>query len=856
MKLHTLKLRGLSVAFPREVMIDFRALGPGVTCIVGGNGAGKSHLLSCSGAATLFREFPDYGESFASHVIDGCRDAFSELTFEIGGHIYRALVQADPLFGGGRGKTEGYLFVDGEPVAGPLVKDYDAAIAKILPPRDIFLATVFAAQGGGGSFFAMPKAARKDMFAQMLGLEHLQEYAERARDLARIALGELDRCKADAEVARDRQRQHADLSRELALAEEAIGRATAERLDLVADRDAKREAHEAAVANLAKVKAQAESAERERERVDRDLRAAEADHDRLTDRRWVNAETIAKEAAVAEAEADVERLAGEQRQLVADLEAAVSRAGAAQAALAAANERRNGLIAEYRRLSAELAKATAAAAALEAVADRTRKLEADEARLVELDAAAAAADTDLARLRSEADRDAETERQRETLEERIYRATGSAGALRQIDAAHPMCSACPLTSDARTWAQTADAARAELEALPASTGAERRLQQLVTEQVTRRSEISTLRRAVDAERKALAEVESGRALAARQPEIEAALAANKDRGFAEKALIDGAQTNLADDEQRAAQLRRDLGAVEAQLAAARTAAAPRSAIDAAKAEAPALDVEIAEAKLRVKNLEDQQKALAAPVDVAPFVQATEDAAHWLEFATKSVEAIDRTIAGYSGSVERCRGALTQLGDPAADLARLGRREKELAEAAADWALLEKAMGRDGIQALEIDAAGPGVTSLANELLASCYGNRFSLAIETTGLKKDGGLKEVFDVRIIDAQNGRDAKQGSGGEMVILDEALRLALAIYQPQQSGYELRTLWRDETAGALSPENADRYVQMLRRARELGGFEQVLFIAHSPDVWQQADSRLFVEAGAVTPDALAEAA
>jgi exonuclease SbcC len=218
--------------------------------------------------------------------------------------------------------------------------------------------------------------------------------------------------------------------------------------------------------------------------------------------------------------------------------------------------------------------------------------------------------------------------------------------------------------------------------------------------------------------------------------------------------------------------------------------------------------------------------------------------------------IDRVIAGHTGTVERCKGALAQLGDPAGDVARLSRREKEIAEAAADWTLLEKAMGRDGIQALEIDAAGPGVTSLANELLASCYGNRFSLAIETTGLKKDGGLKEVFDVRILDAQNGRDAKQGSGGEMVILDEALRLALAIYQTQQSGYELRTLWRDETAGALSPENADRYVQMLRRARELGGFEQVLFIAHSPDVWQQADSRLFVEAGTVTPDMIAEAA
>src|SRR5690606_27645389 len=120
----------------------------GLIAVVGDNGAGKSHVLELSGPATIYREFSSYGEGFASHVATGVRDAFSDLVFSIDGAKYRALVQCDPQFGGGKGKTEAFLMREsapGEwaPIAGPLVKDFDAAIARILPSRELFLASVF-----------------------------------------------------------------------------------------------------------------------------------------------------------------------------------------------------------------------------------------------------------------------------------------------------------------------------------------------------------------------------------------------------------------------------------------------------------------------------------------------------------------------------------------------------------------------------------------------------------------------------------------------------------------------------------------------------------------------------------------
>ena len=47
-----------------------------------------------------------------------------------------------------------------------------------------------------------------------------------------------------------------------------------------------------------------------------------------------------------------------------------------------------------------------------------------------------------------------------------------------------------------------------------------------------------------------------------------------------------------------------------------------------------------------------------------------------------------------------------------------------------WVLLERALGREGIQALEIDAAGPEVSQTCNELLQACYGPRFRVELRT------------------------------------------------------------------------------------------------------------------------------
>ena len=79
--------------------------------------------------------------------------------------------------------------------------------------------------------------------------------------------------------------------------------------------------------------------------------------------------------------------------------------------------------------------------------------------------------------------------------------------------------------------------------------------------------------------------------------------------------------------------------------------------------------------------------------------------------------------------------------------------------------------------------------------------------------------------------------------MLLDEVANPGIAIYNMRQGeGIRHEPLFRDETVGALDATNGKGYVHMLRRAMDLGGFHQVIFICHTPLVWELADQILTV--------------
>jgi exonuclease SbcC len=186
--------------------------------------------------------------------------------------------------------------------------------------------------------------------------------------------------------------------------------------------------------------------------------------------------------------------------------------------------------------------------------------------------------------------------------------------------------------------------------------------------------------------------------------------------------------------------------------------------------------------------------------------------------------------------------------------RLAQLEAELGTAGTgleDYNYLAKVFGPDEIQLCEIQAAGPQVSTLVNTLLEGCFDNKFEIRFRTQRPKADGrGMVDDFDVEVRNKNLDRTClvDELSGGQFVLVNEAVNLGIAIYNMRQGeGIRYETLFRDETVGALDAANSKEYVRMLRRAMDLGGFHQVVFICHTPLVWELADQILTVGDGHV---------
>jgi exonuclease SbcC len=278
-----------------------------------------------------------------------------------------------------------------------------------------------------------------------------------------------------------------------------------------------------------------------------------------------------------------------------------------------------------------------------------------------------------------------------------------------------------------------------------------------------------------------------------------------------------------------------------------------------KDRSPQLDRAEAEAgvfKVRLLAVQDQAAEAKAAAECAAaecpkidnnLILEAEDAVRKaeqdLETATQAEQEAQRALARLEAQVESAKAAKAKADELSARITPL---ERDLTS----WRFLARGLGREGVQALELDAAGPRVSSLANELLADAYGSRFQIRFETQAAKADGkGVKETFDVVVVDTEKGREGngEDLSGGEKVIVGEALGMAVGLFHAQAAGVSLGTVIRDETVGALDPENGEKYLAMLRAFLRVGHVHQLLYVAHQPALIDMADAVVRVEDGRI---------
>ena len=236
---------------------------------------------------------------------------------------------------------------------------------------------------------------------------------------------------------------------------------------------------------------------------------------------------------------------------------------------------------------------------------------------------------------------------------------------------------------------------------------------------------------------------------------------------------------------------------------------------------------------------DQQLRALPPAGDRQALGLAQSALQDAEKALEAHQARRQALVQAQGGLLEQQRSIVEAGVKAERiLRRCGAMEKELGH----WQTLARGLGNDGVIALCIDGAGPELTRLANALLLSCYGPRFTLSIQTQVLTAKQTLKEGFDIQVFDGESGKAQSLTvmSGGERVWLNECLTRAVALYLAQHSGRRFSALFSDEADGPLDMGHKRMFMQMKKQVLELGGYEREFFITQTPELAECADVQI----------------
>jgi exonuclease SbcC len=697
------------------------------------------------------------------------------VAFSIDGQVaYRARVNLDAMTRASDAVLE-QIRPDGTPaiLTDGKVTTFDAAVAERLPSQDVLLASAFSAQNKAGNFIGLKPRERKDLFSELLGLQHYETLSATARQAATLVEGARGRLQAMRTVmARDLGDDVvAALERDattLAAAGETaqrMKRALRAQLDAL---EARLAAVQEAVATYTAAAQQADLlraaiATRRSERCQLNLQHAAADTMLTDELRRIGTTRDADLADIAK------RIAGNSQVLrqADDIRAAV-------AALAALDHELAGCRAQY--ALASVAETEAARAWMTAK------------HTVE---AIGAVETELARVRSDAG-----------LLTTVP--CGGAGAY----------AACRFLTNAREAAAQIPELEQRVGAKPRAEAARAEYQRAYQDQAASVKEITNTIAALDRQR------------AAHQPLARYAepLAAAEAR-LAELTDKRRRVEHDADQREREAQQRHDVRVQELT------------------AQAAALDERIRQ--LHGELLTAQQTIVATEHGHAEALSLQTELAD----ARAAWDDVVASLAHVEAGLQQLQRRRDELATKRAQLAALDAKLAPLETEVLDWQVLAQACGRTGLPVLEIDAAGPTISAYTNELLTACYGSRFTVELVTQQAKTDGkGMREEFALNVWDNERGgevREVSDLSGGEQVVVAEALMNAIGVYVNTRSTQPIKTAWRDETTGALDPDNAVRYVEMLRKLQALGQIHHVFFVTHNAECAALADAQIQVAEG-----------
>ena len=280
----------------------------------------------------------------------------------------------------------------------------------------------------------------------------------------------------------------------------------------------------------------------------------------------------------------------------------------------------------------------------------------------------------------------------------------------------------------------------------------------------------------------------------------------------------------------------------------------RSLLDKAKDAAVRIEGIMSQLSDKNKLLDERQKAvldLTTGIDVNYIRRLRSDLDSAISFHSELSEKYAETkaqIARNESAIEASKHLLADIEAKEKELEALKTLINDSTKEGAAWELISKAFGKDGIQALELDALAPGISDTANRILESAYGDRFRIAIETTrigGAGKKTKQIEDFVIKVIDSEDGEavNLEDKSGGEAVWIKRAIYDAFAVIRKRNTNFAFLSCFQDETDGALDSAAKTAYCRMLEAAHAESKLRHTFIITHSNEVKAMIDQKIDME-------------
>ena len=243
---------------------------------------------------------------------------------------------------------------------------------------------------------------------------------------------------------------------------------------------------------------------------------------------------------------------------------------------------------------------------------------------------------------------------------------------------------------------------------------------------------------------------------------------------------------------------------------------------------------------RASSDESRERYEAEASTLAEQLQTAQKERERLHERADELEDVDRQLGENQAQLEKLRVERDQHLQRRGNLEALCTRCAELAQERDElrqelqdtqrqtwiYQQLDKAFGKDGIQALIIENAVPQIAEEANAILARLTDNRIQVAFESLRDLKKGGTRETLDVKIADEVGERSYHLYSGGEAFRTNFALRIALSKVLAMRSGTRLHTLFIDEGFGTQDEQGLEQLIEAIQKISE--DFKKVLIVTH----------------------------